>query len=171
MFITKYFSAFNEMDENHDGQVSEEEFIEVRWYYYQILNIFFYLYLNWARICVKSFPEIIVYIKVDLYNMTHSSKIINLFLVSLKGKSLNKRKTKIMNLIIMQARIFLLFFSSENKSNKNVGLHESEEILNNAHPENNWCFCDIGMTPGIRVGIFLFFIIEWCNLIPYRNTR
>ena len=29
MFITKYFSAFNEMDENHDGQVSEEEFIEV----------------------------------------------------------------------------------------------------------------------------------------------
>ena len=23
--------AFNEMDENHDGQVSEEEFIEVRW--------------------------------------------------------------------------------------------------------------------------------------------
>ena len=63
---------------------------------------------------------------VDLYNMTHSSKNIN-----------NKRKTKIMNLIIMQARIFLLFFSSENKSNKNVGLHESEEILNNAHPENN----------------------------------
>ena len=24
------FQAFNEMDENHDGQVSEEEFIEVR---------------------------------------------------------------------------------------------------------------------------------------------
>ena len=27
MFLSE---AFNEMDENHDGQVSEEEFIEVR---------------------------------------------------------------------------------------------------------------------------------------------
>ena len=33
-FTLLSFPAFNEMDENHDGQVSEEEFIEVQCDYF-----------------------------------------------------------------------------------------------------------------------------------------